>query len=433
MSDKSGFDKAATAARLAKSAAMIAKAALAGGLHGAAAAAVKEFAPTLIKWGVIALAVLLVLPFLIVCALPNIFFRYDNRAKTDVAAMTIKAESIEKAYAEAQADVDGTLETQVAEYLAAFYAENPDASDADEVEIRRSTGNTNEYWYIAINSVAHRQDLFTMDEEEVKKRTIFNTLFTFGIPFLEVLTSPDDQTETIKKLTIDVEDMNPEALMDELRFTDEQKNWARLLYSTMADDQTIKPGDPDYALASIDYGDIRFTEGQTPVTYYNQGDIRWGNKLYGKVDTIKVAGCGPTALAMVVSSLTGESVTPDMVADWSVANGYRCEGSGSYHSLIPDGARHCNLSVEGARHNEAQKIVDALSGGKLVIAIMARGHFTTNGHFIVLRGVTADGKVLVADPASIQRSEQAWDLRLVLGETRRDAAAGGPLWIVSNE
>ena len=430
MSDKSGFDKVVNAARRAKSAAMIAKAALAGGLYGAAAAAAKEFTPTLIKWGVMALAVLLVLPFLVICTLPSIYFQYESPSNQDIAAMSSKAAAIKRAYAEAQTGADGTLETQVAEYLTAFYAENPDAADADEVEIR-STNNTNEYWYIAINSVAHQQDLFTMDEEEVKKRTIFNTLFTFGIPFLEVLTSPDSQSETIKKLTIDVEDMNPEALMDELHFTDEQKNWARLLYSTMADDQTIKPGDPDYALTNVDYGDIRFTEGQTPVTYYNQGDIRWGNKLYGKYDTIKVAGCGPTALAMVVSSLTNDVVTPDIVADWAVANGYRCEGSGSYHSLIPDGARYYGLTVEGARHNETQKIVDALSGGKLVIAIMVKGHFTTSGHFIVLRGVTADGKVLVADPASVQRSEQVWDLRLVLGETRWDAAAGGPLWIVS--
>lgn len=33
----------------------------------------------------------------------------------------------------------------------------------------------------------------------------------------------------------------------------------------------------------------------------------------------------------------------------------------------------------------------------MVIAIMAPGHFTTTGHFIVLRGITEEGKVLVAD------------------------------------
>jgi len=63
---------------------------------------------------------------------------------------------------------------------------------------------------------------------------------------------------------------------------------------------------------------------------------------------------------------------------------------------------------------------------------MSRGHFTTSGHFIVLRGITADGKILVADPASRNRSEQEWDFNIILNEARRGAGAGGPFWIVSN-
>lgn len=44
---------------------------------------------------------------------------------------------------------------------------------------------------------------------------------------------------------------------------------------------------------------------------------------------------------------------------------------------------------------------------------MAKGHFTSGGHFIVLRGVTAEGKILVADPASIDRSNQEWELSII--------------------
>ncbi|MDR2903516.1 MAG: C39 family peptidase [Clostridiales bacterium] len=179
-----------------------------------------------------------------------------------------------------------------------------------------------------------------------------------------------------------------------------------------------------------DYGDIIFTEGSTDVIYYNQGDSRWGSKLYGKYDTIKVAGCGPTSLAIVVSSLTDQMIDPGEMADWAYENGYRCEGSGSYHSLIPEGAEYFGLSVEGATRYEGQKIVDALSNGKLVVAIMGAGHFTTSGPFIVLRGVTADGKILVADPASVNRSNQEWDLSVILEESRRGAAAGGPFWLI---
>lgn len=75
--------------------------------------------------------------------------------------------------------------------------------------------------------------------------------------------------------------------------------------------------------------------------------------------------------------------------------------------------------------------MDALADGKLVIAIMGKGHFTTSGHFIVLRGITDSGKILVADPASVKKSNQEWDLNIFLNEARRGAAAGGPFWIIS--
>ena len=40
-----------------------------------------------------------------------------------------------------------------------------------------------------------------------------------------------------------------------------------------------------------------------------------------------------------------------------------------------------------------------------IIAIMSKGHFTSNSHFIALCGITTDGKVLVANSASYRRSE----------------------------
>lgn len=120
------------------------------------------------------------------------------------------------------------------------------------------------------------------------------------------------------------------------------------------------------------------------------------------------------------------------MSKWAYDNGYLAEGTGSYHSLIPDGARHFGLKVDGVTVKEQQKIIDALASGKLVIAIMGKGHFTSSGHFIVLRGVTDDGQILVADPASKKRSEKAWDFSIILKEARKNAGAGGPFWIIHN-
>lgn len=196
--------------------------------------------------------------------------------------------------------------------------------------------------------------------------------------------------------------------------------------------QRIAVGDLDYTeSAGTDFSGVVFTDGGMEVKYFNQLDSRWADEPYGYAgSTVGSSGCGPTSLSIVVSTLTNQTVIPPDMCEWAYQNGYLCQGSGSYHSLIPNGARHFGLTVEGCSASELQKIVDALSSGKLVIAIMSKGSFTTGGHFIVLRGVTADGKILVADPASKSRSEQEWDLSLICAEANKNAGSGGPFWCI---
>ena len=196
--------------------------------------------------------------------------------------------------------------------------------------------------------------------------------------------------------------------------------------------QSILKTDPDYInnYGKSYVGVTINNAGETPVVYYNQLDSRWADKPYG-TDSIGGYACGPTSMAMVISSLTNTSIDPVLMSRWSFDKGYWCKGSGSYHALIPGAAKAFGLKVEGCSTSESQRVVDALSSGKLVVAIMTKGHFTSSGHFIVLRGVTKEGKILVADPASVQRSKQEWDLSIILDEASKDAGAGGPFWIIS--
>ena len=181
----------------------------------------------------------------------------------------------------------------------------------------------------------------------------------------------------------------------------------------------------------MDFSDIVFTGrgNSKDVVYFSQYDSRWGSLMYGKTNTIAGAGCGPTSLAICVSTLTNKTVLPPEICDWSVKTGHRCEGSGSYHSLIPDGAAHYGVPCRGIGQSKAE-LVKALQEGKLVIAIMSAGHFTRGGHFIVLRGITDSGKILVADCASYERSQKEWDLSIFLAECNKGAAAGGPFWVL---
>lgn len=169
-------------------------------------------------------------------------------------------------------------------------------------------------------------------------------------------------------------------------------------------------------------------DGETQVVYYNQLDERWRDEPYGQ-DKIGTHGCGPTSMSIVVSTLAGTNINPVEMARWSYENGYYCPGGGSYYSLIPKAAEHWGLSVD--KNLDGEDVADALAEGKLVVAIMSTGHFTKNGHFIVLRGITPDGKVLVADSASMKRSSQKWDLSLILEEAKKGVGAGGPFWAIS--
>lgn len=185
----------------------------------------------------------------------------------------------------------------------------------------------------------------------------------------------------------------------------------------------------DEALTGIpSLGDVTFSDGTTEVVYFNQLDERYCNEPYG-TDHIGGYGCGPTAMSIVVSSLTSVTVDPIEMSAWAYENGYWCSKSGSYHSLIPSAAQHWDLPVEGCTASEPQRIIDALAEGKLVVALMAKGHFTSSGHFIVLRGVQ-DEKILVADPSSYNRSQKLWDLSIIVNEASRGAATGGPFWII---
>ena len=45
--------------------------------------------------------------------------------------------------------------------------------------------------------------------------------------------------------------------------------------------------------------------------------------------------------------------------------------------------------------------------------------------------MTEDGKILVADPASVKRSNQEWELGIIVNEASRKAGSGGPFWVFS--
>lgn len=422
----------------------MAKGAAAGGPYGAAAAALWTNRKTVIKI-VLAAAFLLLLPVLFILMLPSLIFggltggfspsNPEISILNDNAAIIENANqisfSINSILAEGLDDVNARIDRDFS------------ASDGDGKEvITRNAGNPayNVNLFISQYCAAKDTDFegIVLQDMENILRSGKSHLYSFTkTEEYREFTVYDEETETSTTVTekwiIYTIIYNGESYFADniFRLSDEQKalagNYAQNLSLFMGDGmfQGLLPSEFT-ALAAL--GNVRFTDGQTPVAYFNQLDETYANEPYG-TDHIGGYGCGPTAMSIVVSSLTSETIDPVKMAKWSYDNGYWCKGSGSYHALIPAAAEAWGLPVEGCSASEPQRILDALADGKLVVAIMSKGHFTSGGHFIVLRGVK-DEKILVADPASYNRSQKEWDLSIIISEASRRAAAGGPFWII---
>lgn len=172
------------------------------------------------------------------------------------------------------------------------------------------------------------------------------------------------------------------------------------------------------------------TGGVVDMVYYNQSEEPWASMPYGS-DPIGGYGCGPTAMAMVVSSLTDQTVDPGQMASWAAQQGYWAPHSGSYYTLIEGTANAYGLDAESWEIGTAEDLCSELAQGKIFVALMTKGHFTNSGHFIVLRGGTLEGKILVADPNSRERSLAAWEPQLILDELSPARYAGAPIWEIS--
>lgn len=157
-------------------------------------------------------------------------------------------------------------------------------------------------------------------------------------------------------------------------------------------------GDKEYVDHVLRYYIITSTGGTYPangmqIPHYLQTD--YGNIPYGG-GSIATSGCGPTSFAMVASYLTGKTITPVDAVSWC-GNSYYKPGVGTYWSYFAAAASHFGCGSV-TQTNDPNRVLKALSEGHPVISSQSAGLFTRGGHFIVLRGVTASGKVLVNDP-----------------------------------
>lgn len=163
--------------------------------------------------------------------------------------------------------------------------------------------------------------------------------------------------------------------------------------------------------------------------HYSQLDNAWKNVTFGRMlngrnTTIGTGGCGPTALANVARSLTGNKrITPTTVAGMAQDYGYTANG-GSAASLFTEGANRLGLASSRVRLKEIPSRLS--TGQKLIISGKKIGNnslYTRAGHIISVSGIK-NGKAVVDDPLK-SRSELR-DIRDVMHGAKKVWAIGKP-------
>ena len=160
--------------------------------------------------------------------------------------------------------------------------------------------------------------------------------------------------------------------------------------------------------------------------YFNQADAAWNDNGY----QIKSSGCGPSAMAVCISSLTNKWVTPVDTTVWAYKNGYY-SSAGASHEMVSALAQQYKLECHGLG-SDVSKVRDALKKKHPVVALMGPGYFTKKGHFIVLVAIDDNDQVTVADVGSRQRTQYKYPLKEVIAQTK-SASAGGPCWEIYSD
>ena len=161
-----------------------------------------------------------------------------------------------------------------------------------------------------------------------------------------------------------------------------------------------------------------------PISYL-QTDKRWKDKGWNGM-TIGPSGCGPTAAAMLISTLTGKEVTPEETFSWAGTHGHLEKGHGTNYTtyfqkqFAEYGLRAEMLNWQNTygkpNHPNHEKVVEQLKEGYYAIALMNKGLWTSSGHFVVVWW--SDDKVRINDPASTRAERLNGDIRTFRSEVK---------------
>ena len=133
------------------------------------------------------------------------------------------------------------------------------------------------------------------------------------------------------------------------------------------------------------------------ITYkmYRQFEGSYANNAYWD-GTIHHEGCGPTAVAILASGLTGYNYSPGDIATQMGGE----NGKTSYETLKTE-MDSLGMTSEVVHNPSAQTIQDNLRNGKvMLVSVNSNTMFTDNSHIMAIVDINTDGQVYICNPGS---------------------------------
>ncbi len=149
--------------------------------------------------------------------------------------------------------------------------------------------------------------------------------------------------------------------------------------------------------------------------YYFQTDEKYQSTWYGD-GFLKDTGCGPTSLAMALSFLTKQAISPIDVAEYAQQHGYYVDGVGTAWSLFEDYPALYGINTWQCIVDETL-VAEELAQNHVLILSMGPGDFTSAGHIMVIKDLDHTNQTNVHDPNSKAKSKP-WNLATVLAQAK---------------
>ena len=176
--------------------------------------------------------------------------------------------------------------------------------------------------------------------------------------------------------------------------------------------ETPSPTEPAPTIPSTPVPTTAPTEDPQQFINYYIGD--YNEKLTNNTSIITTTGAS-TAVAMVLTAINKKEITPVETTEWGIDNKADIPNEQGEITYFDNIAKTYEVECETMELTK-ENILKNISDGKYMIISMDEGKFGNKGNYIVITGITEDGKIKIADPNSQENSEMTWDLSVFLEE-----------------